>query len=527
MNSSNSKKRVIVIGAGPAGLTAAFELLHQDRNGYEVTVLEETPFIGGISRTVVYNGNRMDLGGHRFFSKDREVMKWWNERMALQGSPSKDDLITNTVKPLNPAGPDPEKVDRVMLFRNRVSRIYSMRKFFDYPISLSLQTLKNLGVTKTLSAGISYLTAMFHKLPEDSLENFYRNRFGRKIYNLFFKEYTEKVWGRDPKDISAEWGAQRVKGLSIWKVLEDAFYRLLPKSLQKNRKVETSLIEQFWYPKFGPGQLWELTADEIRVMGGTVRHNSKAVGLDWEDGRIKAVLVEEPDGTLRLEADLFISSMPLKDLVRGMGEAVPDNVAEVAAGLPYRDFITVGLIMKKLKLENQTKILTPYNRIPDCWIYMQEPNVKMGRVQIFNNWSPYLVKDFANTVGVGLEYFCSEHDSLWNMADEEFAAFAIDELADAGIINREDVLETHVEHVRKAYPAYFDTYDRIDELTAWLNTFENLYCIGRNGQHRYNNSDHSMATAFEAVKNIRNGVRSRDNIWNVNTEKSYHESSES
>ena len=245
MNSSNSKKRVIVIGAGPAGLTAAFELLHQDCDGYEVTVLEETPFIGGISRTVVYNGNRMDLGGHRFFSKDREVMKWWNERMSLQGSPSKDDLITNTVKPLNPAGPDPEKVDRVMLFRNRVSRIYSMRKFFDYPISLSLQTLKNLGVTKTLSPE-SVINAMFHKLPEDSLENFIATVSGVN-YNLFFKEGTKKCGARSKGYLSGM-GAQRVKGLSIWKVLEDV-YRLLPKSCRKP-KVETSLIEQFWYPKF-------------------------------------------------------------------------------------------------------------------------------------------------------------------------------------------------------------------------------------------------------------------------------------
>ena len=224
-----------------------------------------------------------------------------------------------------------------------------------------------------------------------------------------------------------------------------------------------------------------------------------------------------------IKGDIFLSSMPLKDLVMGMGSAVPEEIARIAKGLPYRDFITVGLILSDLKMKNQTKIVTPYNRIPDCWIYIQESNVKMGRMQIFNNWSPYMVEDFEHTIGVGLEYFCTEGDSMWTMPDDEFIQFAIRELVSMDIIDKDSVKEAHVEHVKKAYPAYFDTYDQIDILINWLNQIDNLYCIGRNGQHRYNNSDHSMATAFEAVKNIRGNIRSRENIWNVNTEKVYHE----
>ena len=523
MENNSLKKNVIVIGAGPAGLTAAFELLKQDPDGYQVTVLEESNEMGGISRTVKYNGNRMDIGGHRFFSKDKRVMDWWRERMPLQGEPSKDDILTETKKPLNPDGPDPEKVDIVMLLRNRVSRIYYLKKFFDYPISMKVQTFKNMGFKKTMQAGFSYLGAVAHKLPETSLENFYTNRFGKKLYSMFFENYTEKLWGRHPSAISADWGAQRVKGLSVMKIIEDVFSKALPAGLKKNRPVETSLIEQFWYPKFGPGQLWELTASQVGDMGGTIRKNCKVVGLKLENGQIKSVNVQENGEDRELTGDIFLSSMPLKDLVQDMGTSVPENIHEIASGLPYRDFITVGLLLSEIKLKNETKTVTPYNRIPDCWIYIQEPNIKMGRMQIFNNWSPYMVRDLEKTIGVGLEYFCNEGDRMWTMPDEDFIRFAISEMVSMGIIDEDNVIETHIEHVKKAYPAYFDTYNQIDTLIEWLNQIDNLYCIGRNGQHRYNNSDHSMATAFEAVKNIRGNIRSRDNIWKVNTEKVYHE----
>jgi protoporphyrinogen oxidase len=521
----NKPKTVVVIGAGPAGLTAAFEILKQDKENYRVILLEESNYFGGISRTVQYNGNRMDLGGHRFFSKDQRVMDWWHERMPLQGKPSRDDILTQTEKPLDPDGPDPETTDKVMLFRNRISRIYYLRRFFDYPISLKMQTFINMGLKNTILSGFSYFVSILKKLPETSLENFYINRFGKKLYSMFFENYTEKLWGRHPSRISADWGAQRVKGLSIIRIIADMFGKLLPKFMKENRSVETSLIEKFWYPKLGPGQLWESVADEISEMGGEIHKNCKVINLDLSDGQIRSITCIENGVRQEIAGDIFISSMPIKDLVRGFEGSVPSEMRRIADGLPYREFITVGLQLSSIRLKNQTKIKTPFNRIPDCWIYIQEPDVKMGRLQIFNNWSPYLAKDFEKNISIGLEYFCSETDDLWNMPDDAFIRFAIQELVSMNIIDETAVTDTHIEHVVKAYPAYFDTYEEINSLITWLNTIGNLYCIGRNGQHRYNNSDHSMATAFEAVKNILNQIETRDNIWNINTEKTYHESS--
>ncbi len=509
-------KKAVIIGAGPAGLTAGYELLKQSKD-YEVVILEESNAIGGISRTVQYNGNRMDIGGHRFFSKDDRVTNWWNSIMPLQGKPSFDDLKLGREKTLAPGGPDPEKEDRVMLVRNRVSRIYYLKKFFDYPVSMKLQTFKNMGLVRTIKAGFSYLGSAIHKLPENSLENFYINRFGRVLYSMFFEGYTEKLWGRHPREISADWGSQRVKGLSITAVIKDMFGKIIP---SKNKKVETSLIEEYIYPKFGPGQLWETVADEIRAMGGTIIMNCGVNKINNVDNKVVSVGCTNGD---TVEGDVFISSMPVKDLVADM-DNVPSKEAEIAKGLPYRDFVTVGLLVKKLNLKNETKIKTLGNIVPDCWIYVQDTGVKLGRIQIFNNWSPYMVKDAENTVWIGLEYFCDEGDSFWSMTDEQCIKLAISELVKMGIINAEsDVLDSHREKVKKAYPAYFDTYDDIDTLIAWLNKFDNLYCVGRNGQHRYNNMDHSMVTSFETVSNILSGKRTKENIWNVNTEKEYHE----
>lgn len=519
----NQVNRVIVIGAGPAGLTAAYELLRNNPGQYQVTVFEESAIAGGISRTVEYAGGRMDMGGHRFFSKDERVMEWWKNMMPLQGEPSRDDILTGTHKDLEPSGPDPEHSDIVMLLRNRISRIFTMQRFFSYPISLKLETFKAMGFVKTIQAGCSYLFSLVHKLPESSLENFYINRFGKKLYSMFFEKYTEKVWGRPPSQISADWGSQRVKGLSVTKIISENLRKLLPQSDRNPAEVETSLIESFWYPKFGPGQLWELTADEIEKMGGQVCRNCRVSGLTIRDGAVKSISYEEGGETKSSEGDIFISSMPLKDLIAGIDGSVPDDVAVIADGLPYRDFVTVGLEISELKLKNQTKIITPYDRIPDCWIYMQDEGVKVGRLQIFNNWSPYMVNDFEHCLNIGLEYFCTEGDEMWSMPDDEFISFAISELEGVGMLDPSKVRNRHIERVRKAYPSYFDTYAQIDRLIEWLNGIDNLYCIGRNGQHRYNNMDHSMATSFEAVAAITTGDHDKSRIWNVNTEKSYHE----
>lgn len=515
-------KKALIIGAGPAGLTAAYELLTKSKD-IEVVVFEESDCFGGISKTVNYKGNRMDMGGHRFFSKIPEVNAWWDHMLPMQGHPTYDDIILHRPMPVAEGGPDPEKEDRVMLTRHRVSRILFDTKFYDYPISLKPETFKNFGLLTTLKVGFSYLGSMFHKLPEDNLENFYINCFGRKLYSMFFEYYTENLWGRHPSEIDASWGAQRTKGLSIMGILKDFFGKLFK---VKNRKVNTSLIEEFKYPKLGPGQLWDVTAAEVEKLGGTIIKNAKVTRVHKNANSVLTSLTYEKDGQeLTMEGDYFISSMPVRDLVGGMND-VPADAARIAAGLPYRDYMTLGVLVPKINLVNKTNIRTVNNIVPDCWVYVQDRNVKLGRFQIYNNWSPYMIKDLEHTVWIGLEYFVNEGDEYWNMTEEEFAKIGVSEMIKLGLIDSPDVvLDVHMEKVKKAYPAYFDTYDEIDRLVDYLSSIENLYCVGRNGQHRYNNIDHSMVTSFEAVKNILTGSKDKKNIWSVNTEQEYHETS--
>ena len=517
-------KKVLIIGAGPAGLTAAYELLDKSKE-YEVVVLEESNVVGGISRTVNYKGNRMDMGGHRFFSKVPEVNAWWEKMLPTQGSMPFDDITLHRTSTVVPGGPDPEKEDRVMLRRNRLSRIFFNSKFFDYPVSLKFETIRNMGMGTTIVVGFSYLKTLIHKREEKSLEDFYINRFGKKLYSMFFENYTENLWGRHPGEISPEWGAQRVKGLSIKAVLKDIFGKIFHK---KNREVETSLIEEFAYPKLGPGQLWECTAADFEKMGGTIIMNAKVVSILKDERNYVTGLVYEKDGQrISVDGDYIISSMPVKDLVTGLND-VPEKFLTIAKGLPYRDYMTVGVLISHLDLKNETKTKTINDIVPDNWVYVHDRNVQMGRFQIYNNWSPYLVKDIEHTVWIGLEYFCDEGDAMWSMTDDDFAQMAIREMVKMGLISSDgEVLDSHVERVKKAYPAYFDTYAQMDDLRDYLNTIPNLFCVGRNGQHRYNNIDHSMCTSFETVKNILSGVSSKDNVWNVNTEKEYHEEKQS
>lgn len=517
------KKQAIIIGAGPAGLTAALELLRQAADTYEVTVLEECETVGGISKTVEHHGNRMDMGGHRFFSKDPRVTAWWEALLPTQGAPSLDDRLLEREKPWNQGGPDPEQEDTVMLLRDRVSRIYYGRRFFDYPISMKKETIRNMGFGTTVKAGCSYIKASLFKRRENSLEDFYINRFGRVLYAMFFEGYTEKLWGRHPREISAEWGAQRVKGLSITAILKDMLSKLFGKK-KTSKKVETSLIEAFLYPKYGPGQLWETAAAQIRLLGGTIRCGCKVTAIKTQGQTITAVCCEQNGQSAEIAADVVFSSMAVKDLVAGIEPPPPHEMQRIADGLPYRDFITIGLLVKKINLKNETPIKTLGNIVPDCWIYVQDAGVKLGRIQIFNNWSPYMVSDPQRYVWMGLEYFCTEGDAFWNMSEEDCVAQAVRELQTMGVLADDaEVLDSHREKVKKAYPAYFDTYAEMDRLQAYLNTFDNLYCIGRNGQHRYNNMDHSMVTAFEAVRLLLTDALDKTPMWQVNTEKEYHE----
>lgn len=519
-------KNVVIIGAGPAGLTAAYTLLNESKE-YHPIIIEAGEFIGGISRTAKYNGNRIDIGGHRFFSKDKDIMDMWMKILPLQGAPSKDDIILGREHThSDDKNADPEKIDDVFLARTRVSRIYYRRRFFDYPISLKPATFINMGFANTMKAGFGYLGSVFHKLPETSLENFYINRFGKPLYQMFFEDYTEKLWGVHPSNIAADWGAQRVKGLSVWKVITSALSKPFKK---KNSKVETSLIEEFYYPKYGPGQLWEKLADINCKMGAELLMQREVVGINAENGVIKSVTVKNTDRNSpdfekeeTIECDFLISSMPIKDIASALPQ-VPEDIFRIADGLPYRDFITVGLLLNKLELENKTKMKTINNIVPDCWIYIQERDVKIGRLQIFNNWSPYLVDDMNKHVWVGLEYFCTEGDNMWNIPPEDFISFAAGELEKIGIIKKENIVDSFTAKVKKAYPAYFGTYAEFDKVKDYLDSYTNLFCVGRNGQHRYNNMDHSMLTAINAARSIISGTMDKESVWNVNTEKEYHE----
>ena len=562
-------KKAIIIGAGPAGLTAALELLR--RTDIVPVILEASQEIGGISRTIRYKGNRMDIGGHRFFSKSDRVMQWWMEllppiedgantdaagpvQISYQGKQRSVEIPANLEQepPLRGMGPllgdadeediepkgdghvietvalePPKDPDLVMLIRPRRSRIYYLRKFFDYPITLTSNTIKNLGIPRMTKVGASYMASRMHQIkPEKSLEDFLINRFGRELYLTFFKSYTEKVWGTPCNEISAEWGAQRIKGLSLTSAVKHFVKKALSREKKQSGEIaqkgtETSLIERFMYPKFGPGQLWEHVADLIRQKGGEIHMGWKAEKLNFAPGsqlHVTSLEAVSDSGERRtFEGDYFFSTMPMRDLVRAMQIPIPANVREVSEGLQYRDFITVGLLADRLKVKEPDGGL-----LKDTWIYIQEPDVLLGRLQIFNNWSPYLVSD-PSKVWIGLEYFCYETDDLWNMPDDQLKKFAIAEVAKIGILDADSVSDAHVVRVPKTYPAYFGTYSRFDELKDFTDEIDNLFLVGRNGMHKYNNQDHSMLTAMHAVDGLAAGHVDKKALWDINTEQEYHE----
>ncbi len=523
-----SARTAIIIGGGPAGLTAALELL--ERTDITPVVYEASDALGGISRTINYKGNRMDIGGHRFFSKSDRVMTWWQKIMPLQGAedgatgPTEITYQRKTRSVMLPTnGPHPDATDDVMLIRRRLSRIYYLRKFFDYPISLNAETIRNLGPVRIVKIGASYVLARVRPIKDEkSLEDFFINRFGKELYKTFFKDYTEKVWGVPCKEIGADWGAQRIKGLSVGSALMHAAKKPFQRASSISQKdTETSLIEQFMYPKLGPGQMWEIVADRIRAEGGHVHLRHRVVSITNEGDRITSATIcnEETGQEEVVTGDYFFSTMPINELLQSFTGEVPADVKHVSDNLPYRDFITVGVLAKRLALPDGEG---PTNIVPDNWIYIQESDVKIGRLQIFNNWSPYLVAD-PNTVWMGLEYFCYEGDELWSMADDAFFDFAVAELDKIGIIDRKDVLDGTVVRVKKTYPAYFGVFKDFDKVREYTDRFPNLFLLGRNGMHRYNNADHSMLTAMTAVDNIVNGQTDKANIWSVNTESDYHE----
>lgn len=521
---SSHRGVAIIIGAGPAGLTAALEL--QRQTAIKPILLEASHEIGGISRTIVYKGNRMDIGGHRFFSKSDRVMQWWLDLMPVEAGNSEASELRHQGKsrevPIADSVSDPRTDDLVMLVRPRKSRIYFLRRFFDYPIKLTFDTLSKMGAVRTLHCGFSYLrSAILPQRQERSLEDFLINRFGRQLYLTFFKSYTEKVWGVPCDKISAEWGAQRIKGLSLRSVAAHFLQRTFSRSNGVDiaqKRVETSLIEKFLYPKLGPGQLWEHVADIVRNNGGEIHFGLKVDRIHVEHDRVVAIeALDEKSRRTTWAGDYFFSTMPVRDLIRAIGSPVPGAVTDVSEGLMYRDFITVGLLATRLSVKEPDGA-----GLKDNWIYIQEPDVTVGRLQIFNNWSPWLVAD-RNKTWIGLEYFCNDTDPVWKLNDEEMSRLAIEEVSRIGIVRAEDIEDYHIVRVPKTYPAYFGTYNRFDVIRNYTDSFKNLFLVGRNGMHKYNNQDHSMLTAMTAVENIARGVTSKDNIWSINTEMEYHE----
>jgi len=460
----------VVIGGGPAGLTAAYLLA---KDGVPVTVLEGDDIVGGISRTAQYQGYRFDIGGHRFFTKIAPVEALWHEIL----------------------GPEFISVPRL-------SRIHYGGKYFDYPLKAK-NALLGLGLWNTFLCVASYVKWHFKPYPvEENLEQWVTNRFGKRLFEIFFKTYTEKVWGIPCTEIRAEWAAQRIQGLSLAKAILNAA------QLQKRSETIKTLIDRFQYPRLGPGQMWETAAEKIRDLGGEVLLRHEVTNLEHREGRVVAAHVQTPHGPRRIEGDHFISTMPLRNLTRALDPSPPPAIRAAGEGLNYRDFLTVALM------------IDADNVFPDNWIYIHTPGVKVGRIQNFNNWSRAMVPE-AGTTCLGMEYFCFEGDGLWSSPDADLVALATKELGELGLVDPARVRDGTVVRMPKAYPVYDSTYaEHLAVVRSYIDPIPNLHTVGRNGMHKYNNQDHSMFTAMMAIANM-NGA-SHD-VWSVNTDYEYHE----
>ena len=473
MTSPPSERNVVIIGGGPAGLTAAYQLT---KSNVPAIVLEKDSVVGGISRTAKYKGFLFDIGGHRFFTKVKAVDEMWHEGLA-------EDFLT----------------------RKRLSRIYHNKTFFYYPLRPA-NALLGLGLWNSVLIVLSYIKAQLTRGgPEDTFDQWVTNRFGKRLYEIFFKTYTEKVWGIPCTEITAEWAAQRIKGLSLLSAVRNAIVPSRPKDKQA---VVKTLIDSFEYPRRGPGMMWERVEEIVKERGGSVRRESEVVRINRADDRVESVEISSPDGSKTISGTHFISSMPIRELIQKLSPAAPDDVVAAANSLNYRDFLTVALII------NQRE------SFEDNWIYIHDPDVKVGRIQNFKNWSPEMVPDPEKTC-LGLEYFCFEGDGLWTMPDEELVALGTEEVDRLGLVRAADVEDGTVVRMPKAYPVYDSAYKKsLLTVRRFLETLPNLQLVGRNGMHRYNNQDHAMVTAMLAADNI---LGANYDLWNVNEDQAYHE----
>ena len=482
--------------------------------GFDVIVLEKSNYLGGISRTVNYKGNRIDIGGHRFFSKSDKVMDWWTELMPIQSELGGNIQIAYQNKTRTIQTEKSDDKENVLLVRKRKSRIFYRGQFFNYPIALSMDTIKKLGYLQTCKIGFSYIKAVLFPIKnEQNLEQFFINRFGKVLYQTFFKSYTEKVWGVKCKDIDASWGAQRIKGLSILKTIQHFIKGSKKSSDIRQKSTETSLIEYFLYPKYGPGQMWELVGKQIEQKGGKILMNAELTGLKTQNKDVSHIQYVQDGANNELKIDHLISTIPVKDLVQYLSDNEVTPISSLSSQLQYRDFITVGILLNGLKID----------QLEDNWIYVQEPDVEVGRLQIFNNWSPHLVQDKEH-IWIGMEYFCFENDLLWNLTDEQMIEFAMKELVQMGFADPTHFVDGVSIKMPKTYPAYFGVYKEFSKIKDYLLNFNNLYPIGRNGMHKYNNQDHSMLTAMATADLLKgNPDIHKAEIWDINTEQEYHE----
>jgi len=463
------RQPVVIIGAGPAGLTAAWEL----QNAHvPCIVLEQDAMVGGIARTVCYQGYRFDIGGHRFFTKVAAVNQMWRDILG-------GDLLE----------------------RSRLSRIYFDGKYFDYPLNIRNVVL-GLGLMRSALAFLSYVKANLNpRRPEVSLEDWIVNRFGRVLYEIFFKTYTEKVWGIPCAEIGSDWAEQRIRGLSFYRAVMAALWG------DRSKKIKT-LTKVFYYPRLGPGQIWEEVQTRLNAAGNRVETEAEVVSIEHDGKRVTEIAAKKGESLLRFPASEIISSMPLRELVERLNPSAPADVLEAARSLRYRDFLTVALIINKPNL------------FADNWIYIHDPNVKVGRIQNFGNWSPDMVPEPGHSC-LGLEYFCFEGDELWTTSDEHLLALAAREVSALGFVSDAAITGGTVVRMKKAYPVYAGDYkSRLNTVREYLDTFRNLHPVGRNGLHKYNNQDHSMLTAMLAVRNI---LGEKHDVWSVNADCEYHE----
>ena len=477
-------KTVAIIGAGPAGLAAAYELLKYS-DEYDVTIYEQEEAVGGLSRSFTFPGGTLDIGGHRFFTKDSTVQNLWNDILPLS--------------------------DDGMLTRNRLSHIVFRNKLIEYPIQLNLQTIKALGMSEGLEVVTSYLINSHTKRQIKTLKDFYVSRFGEKLYSLFFQQYTEKLWGIPADKLSPDWGAQRIQRVS----LADAVHSVLHG--KRTDEGKRSLISSFNYPAFGSGQLWSCLAQRIINAGGTIHTNSTVRNLKCNGNQVTSILIESEGKLTEKSFDYVLSSMPLKDLITATDHC-PSNIWEIATRLRYRDMIIVGLEIAK---SDTSELLESARR--DCWLYVQDRLFTFGRIQILNNWSPLLVKCESSTV-LELEYFCNEGDALWCESDAYIASEAVRELIRGAFCAKGTCpRSTFVRRIPNAYPVYTDGYYNLEYIRNWVDSIDNLRCMGRNGQHRYNNMDHSVRAGIETAKSIRNANSDKKQLWGINEPEQYIE----